>query len=71
MKDYTLYDSIYVTFWKRQSYRYGKQIGGVSVVGGGWLQGNAQGNFYSDGTVPYGTGVVNRWLYVFVHTDKN
>ena len=27
LKGYILYDSIYVTFWKRQKYRGGKRIG--------------------------------------------
>lgn len=49
LKAYILYDSIYVVFWKRQTYKAGKQIGiciSQMIFMGleGWL-GKAQGIF--------------------------
>ena len=55
-KGYILYDSIYMTFWKRYNFRDKKQISGCQglVLGRGTdHEGTGQANFWSDGVVLY------------------
>lgn len=69
-KDYTRYDSIYVTFWKRQSYDRKQTSGyqGLGVEGGDWLQKDLKELFEVMEMLCILTGVVAMLLYAFAQT---
>ena len=68
-KDYILYNSTYMTYWKRQNYEDRKKISVFQVFGGteGWI-GKAQGIFRA---VKLFFMVLYCWIHVIMHLSKS